>query len=163
MTSWHLGEEGLWHKYLMHSKFQQSGVPTRDSSFRRIPKLCNLSLVKAELLNWWIDVELLDIESNIQSSIHLKCWYSTRGWFKYLTTIRPTIWPRITIFFWIARRDQVICWSLMHRSVTEEGRGQKIKICLTSFTDNPLVSICAPILLTFLPYKHCEELNLLSE
>ena len=43
------------------TKYRRSGVPTWDSSSRRISKLCNLSRVEAESENWRIEVELLDL------------------------------------------------------------------------------------------------------
>ena len=46
----------------------RSGVPTRGSSSRRISKLCNLSRVEAESQNWKIEIELLDLESSIDSN-----------------------------------------------------------------------------------------------
>ena len=53
-----------------HSKYRQCVVPTRSSLSRRIPNLCNLSRVEAESWNWWFEVELLNLVSNIGDFIH---------------------------------------------------------------------------------------------
>ena len=50
-------------------KYWRSGVPTGGSLSRRISRLCNLSWVEAELENWRIEIELLDLESSIESNI----------------------------------------------------------------------------------------------
>ena len=47
----------------LNIKYRQSGVPTWDLSLRRIRKPCNL--------NWWFEVELLDLKSNTKSNIEL--------------------------------------------------------------------------------------------
>ena len=53
------------------SKYWRSGVPTRGSSSRGIPKLCNQSRVEAKSLNCWIKVELLNREPNIELNTDL--------------------------------------------------------------------------------------------
>ena len=42
-------------------KFWRSGVPLRDSSSRRIPKLWYLSRIEGEANMWWFMVEIINI------------------------------------------------------------------------------------------------------
>ena len=80
----------------IYIQFWQSGVPTWGSSLRRIPKLCNLSLVKAESL-----------QRSSQISDHYLTYYST-----------PSI-GRISNIFQITGQGRVICWSLIYFKIIE--------------------------------------------
>ena len=70
--------------YMVVSKYRRSGVPNPGSSSRRISELCNLSRVKAKSQNWKIEVELLDLESSIESNTEANIEFLLESDNKYL-------------------------------------------------------------------------------